>query len=140
MSNKYKILFLILGIGIGIILTNMIYYVNPVIEYVECSEEDIISKAKDLGMVFVKNNIETNSNKEELNKAEVKKKKFTVKSGDTLDEISERLYELGLIDNAKNFCQYSTAKGVAKHLRTGNYVISSDFDYETIIKILTKEK
>lgn len=138
MVNKYKLLFLTLGIGMGIILTNFIYYANPSIEYIEYSEEDIISEAKNLGMVFVKDNIDIKSNKEKSKKIESKEKKFAVEPGDTLDKISEKLYQLELIDNANNFRQYSKAMGVEKELIVGTYIISSDYDYEKIIKILMK--
>ncbi|NLJ98787.1 MAG: endolytic transglycosylase MltG [Tissierellia bacterium] len=140
MLNRCRLLFLTLGIGIGIILTNIIYLANPPVKHIEYSEEEIISKAKDLGMVFIKKSIDTNSNKEESNEIEVEEVKLIVEPGDTLEKISRKLYELELIDNAKNFRQYAGAKGVEKHLRAGTYIISSDLDYETITMILMKKQ
>lgn len=54
MSDKFKLPYLILGLGIGIIITNLLYSINPKVEYREYTEEEIVSLAKELGMVFVK--------------------------------------------------------------------------------------
>ena len=47
MLNRYRFPFLLLGIGIGIILTT-IYIFNPYIEYRDYSKEEIIAEATDL--------------------------------------------------------------------------------------------
>ena len=44
MLNRYRFPFLLLGIGIGIILTNTIYAFNPSIKYRDYSREEIIAK------------------------------------------------------------------------------------------------
>lgn len=151
MLNKYRMPFLLLGIGIGIILTNTIYKFNPTIEYREASEEEIIEQATDLGMVFIKENIEISSKNEEDNKKikvkdeekEVKKKgiekQIIIEAGDTLEKVSKDLYELDIIDNREEFNKFAKDKGVDKKLRVGTYKILDDYEYETIIKILTKD-
>lgn len=67
MIGKMKLSFLLLGLGIGILLTNFIYYINPKVEYKELKNEEIIERAKDLGMVFVKDTIELENHVEDKN-------------------------------------------------------------------------
>lgn len=154
MFNKRRLPFLLLGIGIGIILTNIIYKFNPTIEYRENSEKEIIEQATDLGMVFIKENIEMPSEIEEdskkLEEKEGKGEKEKVKNksigkqivieyGNTLEKVSKDLYELGIIDNREEFQKIAKDKGIDRKLRVGTYTISDDAEYETIIKILTKD-
>ncbi|NLJ78390.1 MAG: endolytic transglycosylase MltG [Tissierellia bacterium] len=144
MYNRSKLLFLVLGIGIGITIANTIHTFYPAIEYIEYSDEEITSRAKDLGMVFVKESIDVDSTKEkpnkELDKDSEKGIEVTVQAGDTLMVIAQRLYELELIDNAKSFSQYAKAKNVDKHLRAGNHMIPYNLDYEAIITILMRKQ
>lgn len=58
MNRKMKLSFLLLGLGIGILSTNFIYYINPKVEHKDLKDEEIIEQAKDLGMVFVKDTIQ----------------------------------------------------------------------------------
>ncbi|MCB5560239.1 hypothetical protein [Anaerosalibacter bizertensis] len=60
MRDKINIFYIILGIGIGIILTSLIFTLKPKIKYVDYSDDEIIKKAKELGMVSVKEKIELN--------------------------------------------------------------------------------
>jgi len=146
MVNRHRLLFLALGMGMGIVIANMIHIFNPPVEYVEYSEEEIVSRAKELGMVFIKESIDTDSenkeSEEELynNVTGNEDMEFTVEAGDTLEEIAQKLYDLKLIDSAKNFSQYARARGVDKSLRAGSYKISHNLDYETIIAILMKKQ
>lgn len=152
MLNKCRLPFIILGIGMGILLTNTIYIFNPKIEYRDYSEEEITAKATELGMVFIKNNIETsaiegaNENSQvDVKKLgdkekEVEKKKeiqFTIEYGDSLEKVSKGLYELGIIDNVERFQKIARDKKVDKKLRVGNYKLLLGSDYETIIKAFT---
>lgn len=147
MLNRYRLPLFLLGIGIGIILTNTIYTFNPNIKYKDYSEEEIIAEATDLGMVFIKDNIDVSSKKEECSeisindiKKEGQKKEiqFTVEDGDSLEKVSKGLYESGIIDDAEKFHKFAKDKKVDKKLRVGTYMFSFNFDYETIINILTK--
>lgn len=67
MFSKHKLPFLLLGLGIGIILTNAIYTLNPPWEYRDYSNQEIIERAKELGMVFIKDSIDIAADKEEGN-------------------------------------------------------------------------
>lgn len=135
MLNRYRFQFLLLGIGIGIILTNTIYIFNPYIKYRDYSKEEIIAEATDLGMVFVKDNIDIYSEKEKEKNEEIK---FIIESGDSLEKVSKGLYELGIIDDAEKFHKFVKDKKMDKKLRVGTYTLSPNLDYETIINMLTK--
>lgn len=66
MEKRNKILYLIMGIGIGIVISSTLYSFFPVTKYVELSDDIIIEKAKALGMVSLKEslNIKSNEDKE----------------------------------------------------------------------------
>lgn len=57
MFKKHRLPYLLLGLGIGIIVTNAVYTFYPQWTYREYTDEEIIEKAKELGMVFIKDNI-----------------------------------------------------------------------------------
>jgi hypothetical protein len=146
MFNKHRLSFVLLGIGIGIILTNTIYIFNPNIEYRDYSEEEIINLASDLGMVFIKDNIQPSHKNEESKNIETsinepkkyEKIKFAIEKGDSLEKVSKGLFELGIIDNMDEFNKLAKEKNIQKKLRVGTYELSPSFDYETIIKVITK--
>lgn len=69
MEKRTKITYLILGIGIGIVITSTIYSFFPLVKFVELSDDIIISRAKELGMVSLKESIET-ERKEDIKDAE----------------------------------------------------------------------
>ena len=58
---KQRLPFILLGIGIGIILANIVYSFVPNVEYREYTDEEIIEQAKGLGMIFIKDNIEVSN-------------------------------------------------------------------------------
>lgn len=51
--------YILLGLGIGIILTNIIYYYNPRIEMEKLDDSEVIERARELGMVTMKESIKT---------------------------------------------------------------------------------
>jgi|GEM_PF-628173 len=153
--GKVKLSFLLLGLGIGIILTNFIYSVSPKVEYRDLTEEEIVDRAKELGMVYIKDTIEVNSPKEipEDNNIPVETEQeieteieiepenivFKIKNGEALETIAKNLYNAGLIDDINEFINYAKEKGLSKSLRVGTYNLNSDMDYETLVMILTKK-
>lgn len=69
--NKNKIYYLLLGIGLGIIITSSMNIAFNKTEKIDYTEEEIKEKAKNLGMISIKDNIEKNEeNKKEVEKAE----------------------------------------------------------------------
>lgn len=142
MFNKFRLAFFTLGLGLGIILTNALYTFNPTIEYRDYSKEEIVSLAKDLGMVFLKESIET-SPKSTENQVEVREENrgeiiLVVEEGDTLAKVAKNLYDLGVIENEEDFQQYGREKRLEKRIRVGTYKLEKNMDYESLIKILTK--
>ena len=147
MFDKIKLPYLLLGLGIGIIITNLVYSFNPNVEYRQYTEEEIISQARELGMVFVKDSISastnTNSSEEKTGstvKDERPREKLTlvVEAGDTLEKVSNKLFELGAIEDSQDFHKFAKEKKLEKKIRIGTYTLEPNMDYETIIKIITK--
>lgn len=57
MEKKAKIIYLTLGIGIGIVITSTLYSFYPVTKFVEISDDIIIERARELGMVTLKESL-----------------------------------------------------------------------------------
>lgn len=138
MFFRQKFPYILLGIGIGILLTNIIYNFHPNVQYREYSQEEIIEKAKELGMVFLKDVIKVESDTEE--KEDSKKVEFTVEKGDSLTEIANNLHEAGIIEDVNSFVKYVREKGLDKKIRVGSFMLSPDMDFDEIIEILLKRK
>ncbi len=138
MFFRQKFPYILLGIGIGILLTNIIYNFHPNIQYREYSQEEIIEKAKELGMVFLKDVIKVESDTEE--KEDSKKVEFAVEKGDSLTEIANNLHEAGIIEDVNSFVKYVREKGLDKKIRVGSFMLSPDMDFDEIIDILLKRK
>lgn len=75
--NKNKIYYLLLGLGLGVLITSSMNIAFDKTETVEYSEEEIREKAKELGMISMKDNIE--KNEEDEKKAEEAKAKEEAK-------------------------------------------------------------
>lgn len=150
--NNNKITYILLGLGIGIIITNILYYINPRIEYEQISDEDIINRAEDLGMRTIKESIIINEKAKEIkdenideqiekkeNKKESKSMVFEIVKGDDLYTISEKLHKFGLIDNQKKFEDRVYERELSKKMHYGTYEIDYNSDYDLIIDILVKK-
>lgn len=149
MGNKNKILYLILGIGIGMIVTNILHSFYPKLEYIELSDDTIIERARDLGMVNLKKGIkiekEIVDNKDEGEvikeveklKVEELEEEIVVESGSGLTTVAIKLYNAGLIDNKDEFIWFVKDEKLDKKIITGIYKIKHNSPYSEIIKILT---
>ena len=143
MLDKFRVPYLILGLGIGIILTSTIYTLNPNVKYKEYTEEEIITAATDLGMVFVKDSIDTSRDKKSKREEQKDKKGkeeiiLVVEAGDNSEKVFDKLFELGVITDKKDFSKYAKEKNIEKRIRIGTYKLALNMDYDTIISILTK--
>jgi len=67
--NKQNKLFLILGLGIGLLISSLLNIAYPKVKYESYSEEQIIEKAKELGMVSLKEAVSKND--DEVNNTEL---------------------------------------------------------------------
>ena len=142
MLDKFRLPYLVLGLGIGIILTSTIYTLNPNVKYKEYTEEEIIAAATDLGMIFVKDSIDTSRDKdlkqEEKEEKEEKEIILVVEAGDNSEQVFDKLFQLGVILDKEDFSKYAKEKNIEKKIRIGTYKLALNMDYDTIISILTK--
>lgn len=154
MFIRHRFPFLLLGLGIGIILTNIFYTQFPKIEYREYTEEEIVAKATELGMVFVKENIDIGPREEntpdekfslKLEEENIEDKienveevQFIIETGDSLIKVSKGLENRGIIDDAEHFLEFAKEKDADRKLRVGVYTLTTDLDYDSILSILMK--
>lgn len=136
--------YILLGVGIGIIVTSLFFFLKPNVKYKEYTNEEIIEKATELGMVTIKESLNTNR-KENIEKEETQTKtqkeiKFTVSSGQPLVEIANNLFKSGIIEDKEEFIQFVKDNNMDKRLLPGDYVLKSNLSYTTIMKILSSKK
>jgi len=136
--------YVLLGVGIGIIISSVFFFLNPNVQYKEYSNEEIIEKATELGMVTIKEALNTN-NEENIRKEETQLEtereiKFTISSGQPLVEIANNLFESEIIEDKEEFIQFVKDNNMDKRLLPGDYVLKSNLSYATIMKILSTKK
>jgi hypothetical protein len=166
-----------LGLGLGIIISSMIFYMSFIVinktssknnKSVEISDEEVINRAKKLGMVAYKALPDTKqtslSNDELIAKAselgmvfktdekiketsvtvsqtqastEVQTLEIRILGGSADENVSQTLYEAGLIEDTAAFTKYIRDKGKSTRLRAGYFKIKKDSSYDEILTILT---
>jgi uncharacterized membrane protein YhiD involved in acid resistance len=172
-QNKIFLYIGLLIIGIVLTITGLINIIKPVVKYVDYTEDEIKQKARELGMVELKEFIELNTEKIESNKQssnktenesshEIKNKKdndsnqvanvesknekdndskeyvlFKVHKGERSEEIIDRLFKEGIINDKESFIKLVAKKNVGRYFVYGEFKLYKGMDYETIIKVLT---
>lgn len=63
---------------------------------------------------------------------------FTISKGMYSEIVSQKLYELGVVDDAAGFNNYLVQNGFAASLRAGTYTLSTDMSYEDIAAIISR--
>lgn len=145
MTKRSKITYLTLGIGIGLIIASTFYSFYPQIEQESLSDDIIIERAKELGMVSLKESInieklekeETNNDKDQVSIDEPYIE-LKIEKGEILQDIANKLFVLELIDDKEEFILLAEDKMRDKMFAYGTYNIKMNTSYSTIIKILTK--
>lgn len=155
MIKKTKIAFLTLGIGIGIIISSTLNSLYPKIKLIELEDEMIIERARELGMVNLKDSIKVDIPKETLKDEsleqiendvslavddeleEIEEIEIVVESGSILTEVATNLYDTKLIEDKDDFISFVRNKKLDKKIITGIYRIKYNSSYEEIIQILT---
>ncbi|MDR7856442.1 hypothetical protein [Tissierella sp.] len=157
MLKKTKITYLILGMGIGIIITSTLYSLYPQISYIELEDEIIIERARELGMVNLKESIKTENfeaaidkeetldqtgseaNLEEETELEEKTEEIeiTIESGLTLTNVATKLYDAGLIEDKDDFISFVKNKKLQGKIISAKYKITSNSSYDEIVEMLT---
>lgn len=141
--RKIKIAYLLLGIGVGIILVNGLYFLHPEVKYKDLSDEMVIERAKELGYISFKDSLVKENQTTEIMESKDKEAipklvKITIKEGDNLSDIAERLFEANLIDDKEEFINLAVDKMMDKQFAYGIFDIKYNTSYSTIIKLLTK--
>ncbi len=149
--KKTKIVYLTLGLGIGLVISNILYSIFPNFKYIDLSESDIIERAQELGYVSIKEKIKAEEDKEEPeksvelsseeldeSKAEAKDIEIKILEGDTLKDITRKLLDLGLIENEEKFILAVEEKDMDKNFAYGKFYLPLDLDYSEIIRLLTR--
>lgn len=149
MKKRTKLAYLVLGIGIGIIVSSTLYSILPNVKYIELSDDIIRKKARELGMINLKESInldnsskEKNQNKNEVATENVLEKDeyviIEIEKGYTLEDVAKNLFKSGLIDNEEEFILLAEDKTLDKKFNYGKFKIKYNTSYSTIIKILTE--
>lgn len=147
--KKIKIIdlaILLLGVGIGVVLTSGIFYYNPNIKYKTYTDEQILAKATEIQLRDSRKKEETdksdakaNSNDKNNEEKKSKKVKFIIEQGESIDEIINRLYELEIIDNKESFLDRLKVREATQKIHFGEYEFELSTNYDDIIdKLIDK--
>lgn len=160
MGNKKYITYLILGLGLGIIITNILHSAYPKVQLVEVNDDTIIERARELGMVPVKESIKIGKDTEEAKDKELEEVledvleeieeeiedenveekieiEIEIERGANLTGIATYLYEIGLIEDKDEFTKLVRANDLSSKIDYGDYKIKKGSSYSEIIKLLT---
>ncbi|NLU33152.1 MAG: endolytic transglycosylase MltG [Clostridiaceae bacterium] len=121
----------LLGIGIGIVITSILGFIFFLGYQPQLSDSEIISRARELGMV---DRFEAESNIRRNQDGSVT---FIVSEGESSSRVAERLYDAGLIDSSIEFEIMLKKANLQDAIKPGEYRIYFDDDTRTIIDKLT---
>ncbi|MGO1371429.1 MAG: hypothetical protein ACTHVE_06195 [Senegalia sp. (in: firmicutes)] len=144
--NFWNLAILLLGIGIGIIISVAIFYYNPIVKNEEYSDSQIIERYTE---IMLKEQRQEEKNKENIKKEDVKdnensenkemeeKKEreieFTIEKGESLDTIIDNLYESKIIDNKNSFLDRLKLRQATGKIQYGKYQIKLPIAYDNLI-------
>jgi len=121
----------LLGMGIGIILTSLLGVIFFAGYSPRLSDAEIIELSRRLGMVDRLENstdIRRNADGSIL---------FIVREGETYTDISKRLYDAGIIESSIEFDIMIKKENLENSIKPGEYTISHSDDTKSIIEKLT---
>ena len=134
-----KLKYYLRGLGIGMIVTALILGISFSNRQDQTSQimtdDQIRERAAELGMV----------DSSELTLAALQNSapqrtqtaSITIQRGDDSGSASRRLYEAGLVENAKAFDNYLCNNGYSRSINPGTYEIAPGTSEEEIAKIIT---
>lgn len=152
--RSFHIKSIILGIGIGIILTSItsIIYLAGTYPEKELSDQEIIKKAEQLGMVQAVNAEDSPADSEDIKQvnktieavsmeqdASLDEVTVIINKGNTSETVAERLFNAKLIDDKNEFVKKLDEMKLASKIKIGEYVIKKGASVETIIKMITNK-
>lgn len=121
----------LLGIGMGIIITAILGFIFFLGYEPELSDAEIISKTRQLGM------IDRFEAEEGIRRNEDGSVTFTVSEGESASGVAERLYDAGLVESAKAFEIMLRKDDLQDAIKPGEYRIDYDDDMEAIVDTIT---
>lgn len=152
MKRRFKLTYLTLGIGMGIVIASTLYTFYPQVRHEELSDDIIVERARQLGMISLKESINTEEIEKDIIEEEIEEEtdkdivieedkyiEFIVERGENSYDIARNLFAFGLIDDEEEFEALAQEKMVDRKLKYGKYKIKTNSSYDTIIKVLTKE-
>lgn len=160
-----KIKYFLRGFGAGVLITTLVLcmsYRN------QDSQQSVVQKAKELGMVFPQNTpsvspvvspsftpqpsvtptvVATGTAVAVTQKPSAKPKKqtkksfetFTVRDGLLSSSVARELKEAGIIKEDEAFDEYLEKSGMGRKIRAGKYKIPTGASYEEIARIITRQ-
>ncbi len=142
---------IILGMGIGILISTMVFLISFKIYEVkevnnlvnmDVSDEYIIDRATEMGMIFFDNVIFKNSveNVDSNGTIELAPESFVLVSipkNSTAIEIAEILAEKKLVEDKVAFTNLIINANLSRSLRHGEFLIPVGVTYEDLLNILT---
>ena len=144
------------GMGIGILLIALIFYFvygwqekRLIKEFSassvrEMSEDEIIDKARGLGMVFPADATNTPAPVYNTPQAVNTPPKFEyvdlrIPEGAAASKIAEILMDNGVIKNADEFTEYIVGAGYATRLAYGSFRLPVNADYELLLEMIKRK-
>jgi len=121
----------LLGMGIGIIITAMIGFIFFLGYTPQLKDSEIIERARSLGM------IDPFENGTEIKRNRDGTLLFTIHEGESYADISKRLYESGIIDSSIEFELMIKKEKLENSIKPGQYTITSADDTKSIIRKIT---
>ena len=158
-----KLKYYLRGLGIGIITTTILLMIAFALHKPVMSDEDIIARAKQLGMVMPEDEepLQDTGTTESTETTEVPETEteqigeqteenaaetegtllaepytLVVNRGDVCRVVCENLQANGIVDDAEAFRKFLGQKGFASSISVGSYTIPYGLDYEGIYQIL----
>ena len=145
-----KLKYYLRGLGIGIIVTTIILVSCFSMQKPKMTDEQIIEKAAQLGMIMPEQNsaviAETETPQESVvsdtenaeNAEQTQQEPFTlvVNRGDVCRTMCENLAANGVIDDSEGLRKYLSEVGYASFISAGTYQIPYHASYEEITNIL----
>ena len=163
-----KLKYYLRGIGIGVIVATLIMTVSSAIHNNNLSDEMIIKEAQKLGMIMPENtedkdslwekkedtevsnenavnteNVQSTENIQNTEDAHISEDvellEITIVDTDGARHVSEKLFAIGVIADAKDFRQYLVDNGYAYTIRSGVFKIPKGSTYEQICNIIIRK-
>lgn len=121
----------LLGLGLGIIITSLLGIIFFAGYKPQLSDAEIISNARKLGM------IDRYESGGDISRKEDGSLLFTIHENESFTDVSRRLYEAGIIESSIEFEIMIKKEKLENSIKPGEYTISHIDGTKTIIKKIT---